>query len=144
QPPKPSADLIKSVVNVLDKNRLITTELYVKGPEFFEVRIAATIEADPLASFGEVKKQVLEALKDSPQLDPYQQRFGQDFYPTNLYNVILNVPDVRAVRLLTVQVRGAEIKADDMSKPHAVPKDGLLYGTDHEIEVVPPADDDEQ
>lgn len=144
QPPEPSADLIRSVGKFLDDKRPLATELYVQGPTFLDVRIRARVEADPLASFGEVKKAVLAALKNSPQLDPYQQCFGQSFYPTNLYNVILNVPDVQAVSLLTVSVRGAEIPAEDMSKPHLVPKDGLLYGTDHEIEIVPPDDNGEQ
>ena len=44
-PPRPSAELIRSVCQALDSVRLITTEVYVAAPAFIEVRIEARLLA---------------------------------------------------------------------------------------------------
>lgn len=140
QPPKPSLDLIRSVARELHSKRPITTELYVKGPDYLPVRISATVEIAPYASAEEVKKNIQTALQDSSQLDPYKEEFGKAFYPTSLYSIILGVADVRAVTRLTVKVRDAEIPASSLGNAYLVPVDGLLYSTEHEIITRLPGD----
>ncbi|MFN8451281.1 MAG: putative baseplate assembly protein [Anaerolineae bacterium] len=137
-PPRPSSDLIEAVIGALDSKRPIATELYVKGPEYRKVTVEATVEVNPMASFGAVRDNILTALRKSRVLDPYQQRFGQDFYPTNLYSIILGVADVRAVRQLNVWVDGSQIDPVEMSQPYRIDSDGLVYGADHVITPIAP------
>ncbi|MBN8636222.1 MAG: baseplate J/gp47 family protein, partial [Anaerolineae bacterium] len=139
-PPKPSSDLIREVLRSLDSKRPIATELYVKGPDYTEVCVTATVEVNPQAAFGAVRDSILKALCESPILDPYKQRFGQDFYPTNLYSVILSVSEVRAVKRLVVKVNGNELDQADMNQPYPISPDGLVFGLDHQIIVKPASD----
>jgi hypothetical protein len=64
--------------------------------------------------------------------------FGRELFPTNLFSVILRVPDVVSVVHLDIQVDG---RPHELSSPVRVRPDGLLYGVaDHEIVVVPSVD----
>jgi predicted phage baseplate assembly protein len=160
--PKPSADLIARVCRYLDERRLLTTELYVKGPEYQEVRVEARVEASPYAAFDAVARDVARALNE--YLDPLGRKeedeeaetpgagaagspaagsptgwdFGRDLFPTNLFNVILDVEDVMAVPHLAVFIDG---RPHELDRRVTVERDGLLYGaSDHEITVVPATD----
>ena len=66
--PEPSPDLLRSVCAHLDKYRLLTTEVYVKGPEYQAITVEAVIEAEPYASFDAVARDVTDALDE--YLDP--------------------------------------------------------------------------
>jgi predicted phage baseplate assembly protein len=161
-PPKPSSDLIRQVCRYLSRFRLITTEVYVKGPEYYAIKVEARVAAQPYAAPDTVTRDVVEAL--NAFLDPLgrgldkaatqdkqadgkgskgtQQgeqgwRFGQELFPTSLYSVILNVADVAAVRSLALTVNG---RPHELTKPVILPADGLVYGADHEIDVVPLTD----
>lgn len=138
QPPVPSSDLIRAVLKFLDDKRPIATELYVKGPTYTTISIEATVEMNPQASAGVVRNAILEALRKNKLLNPYQQRFGQDFYPTSLYSVILGVEDVRAVQQLTVSVNGKQIESERLSEVCSIGRDGLVFGLDHRINTVLP------
>jgi predicted phage baseplate assembly protein len=141
-PPRPSSDLIRSVGQFLDQKRMIATELYVKGPEYLEISIQAVVEAEAYAAFDSVKREIMQRLNESQYLDPHKQDFGKDFYATNLYNVMLDVDDVRAVRTLAVTVNGSPIPQERMSIALKVPPDGLVFGNDHNINIVPPDADE--
>jgi hypothetical protein len=52
-----------------------------------------------------------------------------------LYGVILGVENVAAVHSLTLIVNGRP--HDNLAQVVVVPPDGLVYGTDHQITVVP-------
>ena len=49
-PPLLSSDLITSVCSRLEPHRLLTTEVYVKGPDYKEIRVEAFVEAKPASS----------------------------------------------------------------------------------------------
>ncbi|MBV9956813.1 MAG: putative baseplate assembly protein [Acidobacteria bacterium] len=149
--PKPSADLITRVCEYLDARRLLTTELYVKGPEYQAIKIEARVEARAYAAFDTVARNVARAINE--YLDPLGRRleegapsggssagwdFGRDFFPTNLFSVILGVADVVSVPYLAVRVDG---KPHEVHEPVRVGRDGMLYGSpEHEITVVPTVD----
>jgi hypothetical protein len=166
--PRPSADLINRVCEYLDARRLLTTEVYVKGPEYQEVRIEARVEARPYAAFDAVARDVARAVNE--YLDPLGRKeeeeegeggasstsstsagssasgasqstgwdFGRELFPTNLFSVILGVSDVVSVPYLQLFVDG---RPHEASEPVRVTRDGLLYGSpDHEITVVPAVD----
>lgn len=159
--PKPSADLLDRVCQYLDARRLVTTELYVKGPEYQQIKVEARVEAHPYAAFDTVALNVTKAINE--YLDPLGRRagkekgdcvgatsaaaggtaqggwgFGQELFPTNLFSVILRVADVVSVTSLAIKVDGQPRELND---PVTVALDGLLYGaTEHEITVVPSVD----
>jgi predicted phage baseplate assembly protein len=144
--PEPSVDLLQAVCRYLDERRLLTTEIYVKAPQYQKVKVEARVAADPYAAPGIVRQGIVDAL--NTYLDPLGRRagaprnekrgqcwpFGQSLFPTNLYNTILDVAGVRAVEHLAVQVDNRE---QDINKPVQVPPDGLLFGDEHDITVVP-------
>jgi predicted phage baseplate assembly protein len=130
RPPKPSGELIAAICEQLDKVRLLTTEVFVKGPSYQEVRIEARVNANPYAAFDTVSRNVLAALDEL--LDPRNGAFGKDFSTVSIYAAILKVRDVTGVRTLNVYVDGRRHEGrDDI----AVPADGLLYSGPHIITV---------
>lgn len=135
RPPKPSGDLIRRVCATLDEKRLLTAEVFVKGPEYQEVRVEARVTAAPYASFDQVTISVIKAI--DRLLDPRKGDFGNELFPTSLFSTILQVPDVVAVLSLNVFVDGTRHEG---LKPVRVPPDGLVFGRDHVITVEPAQD----
>ncbi len=150
-PPRPSSDLIRHVCRYLNRFRLLTTEVYVKGPAYQAIKVEARVAAQPYAAFDAVARDVVVAL--NVHLDPLNReasnsngqptgergwKFGQELYPTSLYSVILDVDGVAAVPSLAIIVNGRP--HDNLTQPVIVPPDGLVYGSDHEITVVPLTD----
>lgn len=164
QPPQPSSDLIQQVCQYLNGFRLLTTEVYIKGPTYQAITVEAVVAAQPYAAFDAVAIAVIEALND--YLDPLGRTtgrasdpnaqpattssvsgsagsaapqqgwdFGEDLYPTSLFGAILGVPGVMAVPSMSITVNGQP--HDDLSQAIVVPADGLVYGTGHRISVVP-------
>jgi hypothetical protein len=137
--PQPSQDLITEVCHYVNDYRLLTTELFVKGPEYIKIAVEARVEAQPYAAPDDVARNVEKALND--YLDPLGRvagwsglSLGQDLRPVNFYRVIQSVPDVVDVPQLTVFVDG---QPHPLEKPVHVPADGLVYGVEHRITVVP-------
>lgn len=155
-PPRPSSDQIQAVCCYLHRYRLLTTEVYVKEPDYQAIKVEARVAAQPYAAFDAVAQDVIAAI--NAYLDPLGRQssngagatskkaertggwqFGLELYPTNLYSVILGVDDVAAVHNLAITVNGCP--HDDNTEPVVVPRDGLVYGVDdHEIVVVPQKD----
>lgn len=136
QPPKASGDLIRAICAMFDEKRLLTTEVFVKGPEYQEVRVEAQVTAVPYASFDTVTMEVIKALDQL--LDPRQGDFGRELFPTSLFSTILRVPGVRAVSLLNVFVDG---RLHEDLKPVKVPPDGLVFGRGNHLITVRPEQD---
>lgn len=147
--PLPSADEIRHMCTYLDSYRLLTSEVYVKGPQYFKIKVTVKVEAHPYASFDKVTENIIQAIDE--YLDPLGRKksgeregdgwpFGKEFYPNSLYHVILNVKDVVAVSLPpSVIVNGRPIT--DLNDPIIIPIDGLVFSAeDHEIVVVPVRD----
>jgi len=133
KPPRPSGDLIAAICTKLDAVRLLTTEVFVKGPEYQQIRVEARVIANPYAAFAAVSRDILKALDTA--LDPRTLKFGDALSPTSLFRTILDVKDVLSVVSLNVFVDGRRLT--DL-KPIPVPPDGLLFGADHIITVEPP------
>ncbi len=74
--PKPSADLISRVCQYLGKRRGITTEVYVQGPEYKQIKVEALIEANPYAAFDTVALEVTRAINN--YLDPLGRSAADD------------------------------------------------------------------
>lgn len=135
RPPRPSGELIGRVCATLDEKRLLTTEVFVKGPEYQEVRVEARVTAAPYASFDAVTMSVIKALDEL--LDPRKGEFGRELFPTSIFSTILRVPEVVAVLSMNVFVDGTH---HEVLKPVRVPLDGLVFGRNHVITVEPAQD----
>lgn len=136
-PPQPTSDEIQAVCRYLEQYRLLTTELYVKGPNYTAVHVTARVESKPYASPDLVSQAVKKAING--YLNPLTWGFGQEFYPTSLYGIIQNVKDVFAVPILEILVNNKPY--DTPQLPVVLGLDTLIYGTpDHEIVVVPNRD----
>lgn len=137
RPPEPSAALIEHVSRALNRQRLLTTELYVAPPAFTPITVHARVAAQPYAAFDAVALAVRAAL--DAYLDPRTWAFGRDLYPTGLFSVLTAVPDVVAVR--TLQVYVGQRPWEEPTRPIVLGPDGLVYGTDaHEVVVEPWSD----
>ena len=133
RPPEPSPGLIEQVCRYLNGYRLLTTELFVKGPVYRAVTVQARVAAEPYAAFDAVAQDAKKAI--DAFLDPRAWDFGRDLYPTSLFSVIMGVAHVSAVRTLQVLV---DRRPWEMSQPLVLPPDGLVYGSaDHDIVVEP-------
>ena len=130
-PPKPSGDLIRAVCQLLDEKRLLTTEVFVKGPEYQEVRVEARVSATPYASFDAVTRDIIAALNTF--LDPRRRPLGEELFPSRLYSTIQSVDNVVAVSTLNIFVDGR--RHEDLRDPIIVPADGLVFGSNHVIAV---------
>ena len=169
-PPIPSDSLIHQVCQYFQQYRLITTELFVKGPAYTQVKVHAAVSAHSYAAFNVVSKGVQDAInhylapltRDTPSAAPVPPAtstatvqagtpvetppaeviggwdFGRDLHPTNLYSVILGVPDVVSVDSLALTV--GTLPWDRLEDPVVLPPDGLFYGLDHDIAVTPERD----
>jgi hypothetical protein len=138
-PPAPTAELLAGVGRHLEPRRMLTTELYLRPPTFHRVAVTASLTARPYAAPGAVVRTAVVALQAflAPvRRDPDGSRhadFGQSFYPTELYRVLLADPNVVAVTRLELTVDGRP--HEDISAPVQLPPEGLLSGGDHAITV---------
>jgi predicted phage baseplate assembly protein len=132
-PPKPSSDLIRGLCAGLDAVRLLTTEVFVKGPSYQEVRVEARVAAKPYASFDTVSQNAIQAI--NAFLDPRQGNFGAQLFPTKLYAAIFGADsDVIGVLTLNLYVDGLRY-TDPSLQPISLPPDGLFYGANHIVTV---------
>jgi predicted phage baseplate assembly protein len=137
QPPKPSAELLRSVCRALDGVRLITTEVYVSGPTFMEIRVEARILAAPEAAPDQVAADARKKLEDF--LSPFRRTFGENISPAALYSQIFGASNqVRSVEDLLVYVDGL---LHTPGRPVEVPPDAIVYSGNHLIVVRPDSDD---
>lgn len=61
-PPSPSPELLESVCRSLDGARLLTSEVYVKGPSYKKIKVEARVTVQPYAAFDAVAQDVGDAL----------------------------------------------------------------------------------
>ena len=136
-PPHPSAELVRSVCQALDQVRLITTEVYVSGPAFIEVRLEARLLAAPDAAFDAVAQAARRRIDD--YLSPRKRDFGENVSPAALYARLYGEPGagVRSVEDLLVYVNGLPHAT---GRPIDVPPDAIVYPGAHVIVVRPDQD----
>lgn len=136
-PPRPSAELIRSVCQAFDEVRLITTEVYVSAPSFIEVRIEARLFAAPDAAFDQVATDARRRVDTF--LSPLERQFGENVSPAALYAQLFGPVGgaVRSVEELLVYVNG---QPHEGGRPIDVPPEALVYPGSHLIVVRPDPD----
>jgi len=138
--PVPTTELIRSVCKLLDRTRLITTEVYVAAPNFVEIRIEARLLVPPNAAFDQVANDARQRLDD--YLSPIKRDFGEDISPAAVYTALFGPFGedrvVRSVENLIIYVNGQE---HDIRRPISIQPDSLPYAGKHVIVVRPDPDE---
>jgi phage-related baseplate assembly protein len=135
-PPRPSAELIRSVCKELDRLRVITSEVYVSGPRFIEVRLEARLFAPPDSAFDAVAEAARKRIDGF--LSPFERQIAEDVSPAALYAQLYGTDgQVRSVEDLLVYVDGLP---HEIGRPIDVPPDAIVYPGSHLIVVRPDQD----
>ena len=97
--PVPSEATLKLVADWLDKCRLVTTEVYVKGPDYRKVEIEVSVIADPRSLIAVVTKTLTDRLLAyfnpiKGGSDRTGWAFGQAIYSSETFRQILITPGV--------------------------------------------------
>lgn len=140
--PKPSEEFLMAVYRYLDKRRLITTEVYVKEPEYVEVTVNAKVkikrgyESDTVRHRIENRlKQFLHPFKGGPEGDGWQ--FGRSVFKSEIYELIDGIEGVDRVQELNM-VDG-EYRYD--GEKIEIPNSGLVYSGKHTIRITGPEEE---
>jgi predicted phage baseplate assembly protein len=157
--------LRQTVVNYLDRYRLLTTTLRVREPTYLGVQVCAQIVPGEYSQPDAVRARVIDSLKafitplaldGSEEPDWEGWPFGRDLYVAEIYSLIQKVPGVKHV--LEVRLNRREVLPSKVSpsrgeeeRPEAaaeealtpvterrleVPDDALLCSLDHQVEIV--------
>jgi predicted phage baseplate assembly protein len=157
--------LRQTVVNYLDRYRLLTTTLRVREPTYLGVQVCAQIVPGEYSQPDAVRARVIDSLKafitplsldGSEEPDWEGWPFGRDLYVAEIYSLIQKVPGVKHV--LEVRLNRREVLPSKESssrgeeeRPEAateealtpvaerrleVPDDALLCSLDHQVEIV--------
>jgi predicted phage baseplate assembly protein len=135
-PPRPSAELVRAVCKVLDGQRMITSEVYVSGPRFIEVRLEARLFAPPDSAFDAVAEAARKRIDEF--LSPFNRTFGEDLSPAALYGQLYGSDgQVRSVENLLIYVDGLP---HDLGRPIGVPPNAIVFPGSQLIVVRPDRD----
>lgn len=132
-PPLLSSDLITSVCSRLEPHRLLTTEVYVKGPDYKEIRVEAFVEAKPASSFDSIARNIKKAL--GLLFDPKSWKFGFSLHQSTISKIVLEAdPAILGIRQMNIYI-------DDRLRdgPDQIPLNPgeQFYGGEHLIVVTP-------
>lgn len=140
--PLPSEGTLQTVCAFLNDRRLLTTELFVIGPRYQEVKVAAELIAEDNADLATVTSNALQNVKryfdpivggedSSLEEDGSGWPFGGDIFYSLLYRRLL-IDGVKRVVSLTVTLDGEECEpCTDVPIEDGI----LLKNGSHEIEV---------
>ncbi len=136
--PTPSEGMIRSVCAYLDQRRLLTTELYVMPPTYHIVRVSTRVIALGEADLAEVKRSVTDDLL--AYFHPLKGgeggigwEFGGDVFFSLAYRRVLDVPGVRRIEELLVELDG---EAQPFCQDVPIEPGALVYSTGHDVVVI--------
>ncbi|MFN2109105.1 MAG: putative baseplate assembly protein [Anaerolineae bacterium] len=128
--PQPTEDQLRLVCSHLNARRLITTELFVVGPRYlelkkFEVEVTASRDVDLKALHEAIMKQLttyFHPLRGGE--DGRGWPFGHDIFFGNVYRQVLSITGVLRVLCLEITPAEDDEKCDDVI---TVPDGTLIY-----------------
>ncbi|MDX2291652.1 MULTISPECIES: baseplate J/gp47 family protein [Streptomyces] len=136
--PEPTPGLLRSVREVLDTRRTLGTRVFVTGPRYVDVSVAAAIAVVPDADPAATRQAVLRALDRflhplAGGTEGHGWRFGRDVHRAELLGVVDAVPGVAHVGALTMTT-GPD-RSSCVRIP--VPPDAVVASGTHTVEVLP-------
>lgn len=135
--PKPGKGFLRTVCDHLDKFRLITTDLYIIGPEYVKISVTCKIRKKKKSSSIEVKNRVKKALEGflSPlQGGPDQEGwpFGRPVFPSEIYQVIDKVEGVDYASCVSIHADGNVTIEKGVIK---IDPEALIFSGEHQLEM---------
>lgn len=140
--PIPGDGFRQTTLRHLDTHRLITTSVYVVGPEYVKVSVKCKVRVKKGSSPDEVKKRVQKALKkfldpleggpDENGQDEKGWPFGRPVYPSEIYQTIEKEEGVD-------YVAGVSLDADSQYRKGnviTIPPIGLVYSGEHQVDII--------
>lgn len=134
--PKPDIDSLKTVLRYLDKHRLMTTELFVIAPEYFEVTVNAEVVIKPENLTDTIEKKVKDKLciflnPITGGSDGKGWPFGRSVYLSEIYEIMDRVKGVDYVKTVTLKKNGEEQEGDI-----CIPAYGLVFSGNHVVKAL--------
>jgi uncharacterized phage protein gp47/JayE len=142
--PFPSEGFVRTVCRHLDRHRLVTTRVYVVGPEYVGVGVRATVRL--FAEFGQaetlarIEKSLNNFFRPLPAEDDPGSKgwpFGRTVFRSEVYQLIENVEGVDCVEKVTLSATGVGV-ARSAEGNILIPPQSLVYPGAHSIEIVAP------
>jgi predicted phage baseplate assembly protein len=133
--PMPSEGLLQTVCAYLDPRRLLTAELHVLAPTYYQVRVRASVIARRDADLGEVRQAVEARLLAyfhplHGGEDGTGWEFGGKVFFSLVYRQVLGVAGVGRIGQMTIELDGVEQPA---CQDVAIESGSLAFSTEHEI-----------
>ena len=142
--PFPGDGFLRTVCRHLDRHRLLTTRVYVVGPEYVGVSVRATVKLFPEFGQAETLARVQKSLDDflrplPPDDDPVGEGwpFGRTVFRSEIYQLIESVEGVDCVEKVTLSATGVGV-ARSPEGNILIPPQSLVYPGTHSIEIVTP------
>jgi hypothetical protein len=135
--PIPGEGFLQTVLRHLDTHRLITTDLYVIGPEYVRVSVRCRVHIMKKSSPTEVGKRIQKAIEDF--LDPLKGGpdgkgwpFGRSVFPSEIYQMVDGVEGVDYVTGVSLSAEGRYREGDIIR----IPPTALVFSGEHRLEFV--------
>jgi len=136
--PVPGNGFIQTVFRHLDIHRLVTTDLYVIGPQYVKISVKCKIRMVKRSSPAEVSKRVMEALErfldplaDGPDGEGWP--FGRSVFPSEIYQIIDGVEGVDYATGVSLSAEGQHQKVGDIIR---IPQISLVFSGEHQVEII--------
>ncbi|HWP92871.1 MAG TPA: putative baseplate assembly protein [Thermodesulfobacteriota bacterium] len=136
--PVPGDGFIQTVFRHLDAHRLVTTDLYVIGPEYVKISVKCRVHMMKRSSPIEIGKRVKEALERF--LDPLEGGpdgkgwpFGRSVFPSEIYQIIDGVEGVDYATGVSISAEGQYMIQGGIIKISPI---ALVFSGEHELEAV--------
>ncbi|WIV66075.1 putative baseplate assembly protein [Natrialbaceae archaeon AArc-T1-2] len=134
--PRPSEGFLAAVRENLERHRLLTDRIEVKGPEYVGIRVSAEVE---LAE-GTDENQRIQAIKETLRafVDPLSGfdgdgwPFGRPVYTSELHERIGSVEGVEVVHDLSITASGSHERTHTGIE---IGPESLAYSLDHEVRI---------
>jgi predicted phage baseplate assembly protein len=135
--PMPSEGMIETVCEHLNKHRLLTSEVYVKPPQYVKVKVAAEVIVKPDADSAALENALRDNLDNffhplKGGLDKKGWPFGGDIYYSDVYQVVLNTPGIDRVETVDIYL---DDEKQDTCKNVVIPGNCLLYSDGHDLDA---------
>ncbi len=135
--PTTGKGFIRTVENHLNQHRLITTDLYVIGPEYVKISVKCKVHIKWKSSPEETKNRVRKAIDEF--MDPLQGgpdgkgwSLGRSVFPSEIYQLIDKQEGVNYVTDVFLYATGQYRKKGETI---TILPNGLIYPGNHRIEI---------
>jgi hypothetical protein len=140
--PKPSEGFINTVCHHVDRHRLISTAISIKGPKYISVSVSATIKRKAGFHYEGVRDRCIKDLNKF--LSPIARKkgdtewpLGRTVYKSEVYEVLENVKGVDGVFKVYLKATGEKGSWSYAKDGNVViDKTALVYSGRHSIEVI--------